>query len=154
MDSGNSNKLLIWKIIALILLVCLITIIILYSLGVGWKDDDEDKSTVNNSESILTLWESESSIIQKLVPYIKSITDKNSIDFIPIEDRIAVFDLDGTLFCETDPIYFDWYMYTYRVLEDMIIKTLQLANAIREANIHALPEGMEKKTLCKKCLCL
>ena len=128
MDSGNSNKLLIWKIIAFILLVCLITIIILYSLGVGWKDDDddEDKSTVNNSESILTLWESESSIIQKLVPYIKSITDKNSIDFIPIEDRIAVFDLDGTLFCETAPIYFDWYMYTYRVLEDMIIKTLQV----------------------------
>ena len=128
MDSGNSNKLLIWKIIALILLVCLITIIILYSLGVGWKDDDDDddKSTVNNSESILTLWESESSIIQKLVPYIKSITDKNSIDFIPIKDRIAVFDLDGTLFCETDPIYFDWYMYTYRVLEDIIIKTLQV----------------------------
>ena len=27
----------------------------------------------------------------------------------------------------------------------MIIKTLQLANAIREANIHALPEGMEKR---------
>jgi len=128
MDSGNSNKLLIWKIIALILLVFLITIIILYSLGVGWKngDDDKDKSTVDNSESILTLWESESSIIQKLVPYIKSITDKNSIDFIPIKDRIAVFDLDGTLFCETDPIYFDWYMYTYRVLEDMIIKTLQV----------------------------
>ena len=50
----------------------------------------------------------------------KKVTDKNNKDFIPVEDRIAVFDLDGTLFCETDPIYFDWNMFAYRVLDDPI----------------------------------
>lgn len=43
---------------------------------------------------------------------------KDSDDFFPETDRISVFDLDGTLFCETDPIYIDWNMYLYRVLED------------------------------------
>ena len=35
-----------------------------------------------------------------------------------MENRIAVFDLDGTLFCETDPNYFDYTLLVYRVLED------------------------------------
>ena len=48
----------------------------------------------------------------------EAITDENSADFIPVQDRIAVFDLDGTLFCETDPNYFDYTLLVYRVLED------------------------------------
>ena len=81
----------------------------------------------------------------------KSITDKNNKDFIPVEDRIAVFDLDGTLFCETDPIYFDWNMFTYRILDDPDYNTtasqsdIDLANRIRGAYIHDLPPGLEKE---------
>ena len=37
---------------------------------------------------------------------------------MPVEDRIAVFDFDGTLFCETDPNYFDYNLLLYRVTED------------------------------------
>ena len=66
-------------------------------------------------ESEITLWNENSPIQKKLFPYIRSIKDESSEDFIPIEDRIAVFDFDGTLFCETDPIYFDWNMFIYRV---------------------------------------
>ena len=32
--------------------------------------------------------------------------------------KLAIFDLDGTLFCETDPNYFDYTLLKYRVLED------------------------------------
>ena len=152
MDKMTTNKLIIWKIIALFLLVCLIVIIVLYSCGVGWKDK---KNVLDNPDykSILTLWEPESSIIKKLVPYINEITNKNSIDYIPVEDRIAVFDLDGTLFCETDPIYFESYMFAYRVLEDPDYKDkaeqqdIDIANEIRAANIHSFPESLEKR-LC------
>ena len=35
-----------------------------------------------------------------------------------MDRRIAVFDLDGTLFCETDPNYFDYTLLVHRVLED------------------------------------
>ena len=71
----------------MVLAILLITIVILYSLGVGWKDND--KKTNNNgknAESILTLWEKNSTIFTKLIPYVKDVTDKNSINFIPVED--------------------------------------------------------------------
>mgnify|MGYP003319932644 CR=1 FL=1 len=38
--------------------------------------------------------------------YVKTITNKNSKDFIPVKERIAVFDLDGTLIGELSPTYF------------------------------------------------
>ncbi len=40
------------------------------------------------------------------------------MDFIPEENRIAIFDFDGTLFCETNPTYFDFQLFIHRVLED------------------------------------
>ena len=45
-------------------------------------------------------------------------TDESSPDFIPAEDRIATFDVDGTLSNETDPNYFDYTLLVHRVLED------------------------------------
>lgn len=30
-----------------------------------------------------------------------------------------MFDLDGTLFCETDPTWFDFMLYRHRILEDL-----------------------------------
>ena len=50
--------------------------------------------------------------------YMEAITKEGSPDFIPVENRIAVFDFDGTLFCETDPNYFDYTLLVYRVTED------------------------------------
>ena len=47
-----------------------------------------------------------------------SVTDENSADFIPAEDRVATFDVDGTLINETDPNYFDYTLLVHRVLED------------------------------------
>ncbi|MBQ4253743.1 MAG: haloacid dehalogenase-like hydrolase, partial [Erysipelotrichaceae bacterium] len=66
----------------------------------------------------LSLWKEDAPARQKLMSYMKSVTDRNSEDYIPIENRIAVFDLDGTLFCETDPNYFDYTLLVHRVLED------------------------------------
>ena len=152
-DLHKKQKIImIWRIISLFLLIILAVIVILYALGIGWKQKEEDKKDEgDNYESILSLWQPGSTVITKLIPYIKSITNQNNQDFIPVEDRIAVFDLDGTLFCETDPIYFDWNMFAYRILDDPIYnKTanqsdIDLANKIRGAYIHKLPEGLEKE---------
>lgn len=66
----------------------------------------------------LSLWTDNAPLKTQLTAYMESITDKNSPDFIPVKNRIAVFDLDGTLFCETDPNYFDYTLLVHRVLED------------------------------------
>ncbi len=66
----------------------------------------------------LSLWNDTAPAKQALVNYVQAVTDKNSPDFIPVENRIAVFDLDGTLILETDPTYFDWALFEHRVLDD------------------------------------
>ena len=70
------------------------------------------------AEELLDLWKKESVTKDMLVSYMTAITDPESEDYIPVKNRIAVFDLDGTLFCETDPNYFDYTLLVYRVLED------------------------------------
>ena len=63
-------------------------------------------------------WTDNSPAKAALVNYVKDVTNQKSPDFIPVADRIAVFDLDGTLMCETTPSYFEWMMYLHRALED------------------------------------
>jgi|GEM_PF-308796 len=90
--------------------------------------------------SPLSLWTAGAKAADTLIAYIGAITDPGSADYIPVEDRIAVFDLDGTLFCETDPNYFDYTLLKYRVLEDPDYKDKaseferEVANKIKEQN--------------------
>jgi len=66
----------------------------------------------------LSLWTDQAPAKQALVSYVQAVTDPKSEDFIPVENRVAVFDLDGTLMLETDPTYFDWLLFEHRVLDD------------------------------------
>ena len=66
----------------------------------------------------LSLWNDGAPARNALVEYVNAVTDEDSADYIPVKSRIAVFDFDGTLFLETDPTYFDWMLFSHRVLED------------------------------------
>jgi hypothetical protein len=68
------------------------------------------------TEDIFTNWVENSKPITALKEYVKTVTDEKSKNFIPKEDRLAVFDLDGTLYCETFPIYGEWILYSDYVL--------------------------------------
>lgn len=63
-------------------------------------------------------WNDDSPTLQKIVEFVEDVTNPNSENFIPVEDRIATFDMDGTFYCETAPIYFQEAMFFYRALED------------------------------------
>ena len=88
----------------------------------------------------LSLWTENARASRELKAYMAAITDPESPDYIPVEDRIVVFDLDGTLFCETDPNYFDYTLLKYRVLEDPEYKDKasdferEVASKIKEQN--------------------
>lgn len=63
-------------------------------------------------------WNKDSETLAALKSYVKDVTNKKSKNFIPVEDRIAVFDMDGTFLCETAPYYFEWMLYLERALYD------------------------------------
>ncbi|MBR4163079.1 MAG: haloacid dehalogenase-like hydrolase [Solobacterium sp.] len=109
----------IWRIIAIVA-ICLCVVLggMLMRSGTGAAPAEEASAEVVDGETALSLWTQGSEAKQQLISYIETITDEDSADFIPVENRIAVFDLDGTLFCETDPNYFDYTLLVYRVLED------------------------------------
>ena len=73
-------------------------------------------STTQNKD--LTYWTPQSQVASDFVTYVKDVCDPKSEKFIPKEDRIAVFDMDGTLVGETYPSYFEWVMFTHKVLHD------------------------------------
>ena len=75
-------------------------------------------ATSCKQQAALSLWNNDAPAKKALVEYVESVTKKGSPDFIPEENRVATFDLDGTLFCETNPTYFDFQLFIHRVLED------------------------------------
>ena len=56
-------------------------------------------------------WTENSAAAESLNAYLLAVTDENSPDFIPVDERIAVFDLDGTLMCETYPFCFEYMVF-------------------------------------------
>lgn len=83
---------------------------------------EETETVVDTKEDVktdpLSLWTENAPAKEALISYMTAITDEGSADYIPVENRIAVFDMDGTILCETDPYYFDHCLLVYRVLED------------------------------------
>lgn len=88
-------------------------------------------------EGNFVYWAENSAVLQSLKDFVVRVTDPSSADFVPAEERVAVFDLDGTLICETAPTYFEWLLYLHRVLEDDTYQpsaeALDYALQVREA---------------------
>ncbi len=63
-------------------------------------------------------WNDDSPTKKKIVEFVEDVTNPASKNFIPEEDRIATFDMDGTFYCETAPLYFQETMFLYRATED------------------------------------
>ena len=123
MTEKKRNPSFIWQCTTIALAVALLAVSCLYILKLtGDSSDDSNASSASQTEvskkDALSLWTDDAPLKKQLTEYISKITDKNSKDFIPVDRRIAVFDFDGTLFCETDPVYFDYRLFYYRVTED------------------------------------
>ncbi len=63
-------------------------------------------------------WAQDSAALSSLKSYVTASVDKKSSGYIPEKDRIAVFDMDGTLTCETYFTYFDTCMFIEYCLKD------------------------------------
>ena len=64
-------------------------------------------STFASAQEVLPSW-NEGKSKANVIAYVQAVIDTKSADFIPLKDRIAVFDNDGTLWSE-QPIYFQLF---------------------------------------------
>ncbi len=75
--------------------------------------------TKSAPKALSTYWAADSEAAESLRDYVTKVTDeKDKENFIPVKDRIAVFDMDGTLTCETYYTYYDTMMFINFCLED------------------------------------
>ena len=98
--------------------ILLLLPIMLLCTGYGKSRDSAGTATDAEIEKQLSLWTDNAQVKADLVDYIQTITDEKSEDYIPPEDRIAVFDLDGTLMCETYPRCFEYMVFVDYVLNN------------------------------------
>ena len=91
-----------------------------WGLAEAEKEGDlsEPEELASDNKNELTYWAEGSAAAESLKEYVADVTDPDSKDFIPVEDRIAVFDMDGTLTCETFYTYYDTMMFINFCLED------------------------------------
>ena len=66
----------------------------------------------------LEYWTEGSLTAQSIREYVAEVSDEGSEGYVPPAERIAVFDLDGTLYGELFPTYFDQCLLMHRMLHD------------------------------------
>ena len=90
-------------------------------------------------------WSEDSAAMASIMAYVESVSDESSIDYVAPAERIAVFDMDGTLYGELFPTYFDQCMLMYRLLHDETYTTANeedkaFAKSLEDALLHGKPE--------------
>lgn len=87
-------------------------------------------------------WNSGSASLGELVAFVSACTDESSPDYLEAADRIAVFDMDGAILCEKAPVYVDYCLTMYRVLDDPTYEaTEEEIDAMQQIRDHAYSEG-------------
>lgn len=83
-------------------------------VDIGW-DDSASTVTLSSAAAAAPLnasWAEGSAVSKSIVDYVSRVTDPaDTANYIPEKDRIAVFDMDGTLTCETFYTYYDTMMF-------------------------------------------
>ena len=87
-------------------------------------------------------WNPDSASLKELVEFVSDCTDKSSQGYLEPADRIATFDMDGTVICEKAPVYFDYCLTMHRVLDDPEYHaTKKERKAMQQVRDHAYSEG-------------
>ena len=109
-ENGWRKAAVLVLILCLLLGIAYLTAMALRSRSAGTPPTDEGDP--------LASWSSGSAAKASLLSYVKAVTEEGGADYIPVKDRIAVFDMDGTLTCETYYTYYDTMMFIEYCLVD------------------------------------
>ena len=97
---------------------------------------------------VFSEWNPDAPALKTLIEYVEDVTNETSPNFIPVSDRIATFDMDGTLCAELYPTYLEYYLLERRIFCDPAYtpdeEILEFGRMLRD---HALdksfPDGMD-----------
>ena len=97
---------------------------------------------------VFSEWNPDAPALKALIEYVEDVTDEDSANYIPPVDRIATFDMDGTLCAELYPTYLEYYLLERRIFCDPTYEPdeemLAFGRMLRD---HALdksfPDGMD-----------
>ena len=126
---------------------------------VAWAQDTRTVSITSAVEmadaktedkDVLEYWADDSKVKASIIDFVTKATDPSSDNYIPVEDRIVVSDMDGTLMGELCPTYFDYCLLLKRALyddsytapDDMKEFALELQEGVR---VGKMPEGVDIK---------
>ncbi|MBQ3974418.1 MAG: hypothetical protein II774_06210, partial [Lachnospiraceae bacterium] len=155
------NRKSITVIAAAFLAGVLVTAIAAYAMygpgGKGKKQEEETKADAGNIDyaAVFPSWNPDSASLHELVDFVAEAADESGPAYLEPADRIAVFDMDGTILCEKAPVYVDYCLTIYRVLEDpSYFATEEERYAMEQVRDHAYylgetfsPEGITKDDL-------
>ena len=106
--------------------------------------ESETADSAEAADDTIPYWTEGSEVMKSIVSYVSAVSNESSEIFVPEEDRIAVFDFDGTLYGELFPTYFDETLLLHRVLHDETYiadpELLAYAEASEEAYMKGLPQ--------------
>ncbi|MER1992385.1 MAG: DUF3574 domain-containing protein [Eubacteriales bacterium] len=97
---------------------------------------------------VFSEWNQDAPALKTLIEYVEDVANETSPNYIPVSDRIATFDMDGTLCAELYPTYLEYYLLERRIFCDPAYtpdeEMLEFGRMLRD---HALdksfPDGMD-----------
>ncbi len=112
------------------------------SAGSGAVQTAADTGGRLDYAAVFPSWDPDSASLKALVDFVSGSVDKAGPDYLEPADRLAVFDMDGTILCEKAPVYFDYCLTLHRVLDDPAYDATEEERlAMQEIRDHAYAEG-------------
>ncbi|MBR0419379.1 MAG: hypothetical protein IJI66_09425 [Erysipelotrichaceae bacterium] len=109
--------------------------------GFGKQVSSKPEGPVIKEEIIFEHWNEDSPALKELIAYVEDVTDENSENFIPAVDRVATFDMDGTLMAELCPTYIGVKMLMERIFND---PSYEADEEMREFGLMMRDHAMDK----------
>ena len=103
----------------------------------------------SEAQAQLSSWAEGSSSLKTLTDFVEAATDEANPNYIPPTERIAVFDLDGTLMCETYPWCFEYMVFADFALNNSDYQAPDDVKAVAQEIVDsawgAKPDGMSTR---------
>ena len=88
------------------------------NVAFAYEKRDSSRLSQRFEAQSLDGWKEDSEGLEEIMSYVEAAVDPDAASYVPKEDRIAVFDMDGTIYAEDFPSAFETCFLLNRILND------------------------------------